>query len=94
MKLETSNFPVLCRLRIDDCVSVEKIIINGSSLNIFKLAGYLPCLRAVDVQTPSLRKCVLMELESFGNAVFIRKYRIPVFVVKGGNSNLRFVDRY
>jgi hypothetical protein len=87
-------FPVLSRLRIHQCPGLEAIIINGTSLER-QLGGYLPSLKIVDVQTPSLRKCFLTELVSLGNGMFFKKYRIPIFIVEGGGIfNLSFVEQF
>jgi hypothetical protein len=81
--IRNSIFPVLSRLRINECPDLKRIIINGTSLKTLKLGGSLASLEVVDVQTPSLKKCFLLELISVGNALyFSRNTEFPSSLLK------------
>jgi hypothetical protein len=65
---EISNFPNLRLLELDNCCVLEKLLVNGTSLETLKLIGEFPMLRLISIQTSSLKRIRSQDFES--KAVF------------------------
>jgi hypothetical protein len=96
--LETSLFPCLKELFIEHCHDLEKLILNNSSLVIFRLTGDITSkkkydLELIDFQSPSLKRVVVKNMTAVKSPVkCVLKNNnnvISNFIVE--NSSLHFV---